>query len=89
MMFDNLKTKLAERKTRLVMLATTLMGLVASVTAVNGPLYNATEPIITAVTTLFDPILSLVVAIFPILLVLAVVGLIVGILDGVLSRIKL
>ncbi len=75
------------RMKRLHVLAVLMTGLAGVASA--APLNGTIGPIINEVVLLFGPITDLVVAAVPVLLVLAVIGFLLGIFDGVLSRIKI
>jgi len=51
---------------------------------------NATiGPILTSVTDLFPTILDLVLAVIPVIIAMSVIGFVLGIFEGVLSKIKM
>ena len=62
-------------------------GLVASVSAA-GEFDSVTE-IIADVTLMFPALVAVVIAIVPILIILAIVGFVTGLFDGILGRIRL
>ena len=62
-------------------------GLVASVSAA-GEFDSVTE-IIADVTLMFPALVAIIIAIVPILLILAIVGFLTGLFDGILGRIRL
>lgn len=79
---------LKESKYRIVGLAATGMGLVASASAaidINGTI----GPILDSMIELIPTIISLIVAIVPAVLVMAVVGFIVAFFDKILGMLKL
>jgi len=54
-----------------------------------GSLADNVTPIIDDVVALFPSILNLVVAVVPVIISLSVIGFILGIFDGIISKIKL
>lgn len=78
---------LANSKVKIVGLAATGMGLVASVSA--GNITDGISPVITDVTELLPLMLALVIAALPIIVALAVIGFLLGMFDGILGKIKL
>jgi len=87
MMFTKLKEKLSEMKYRLAMISVMVTGLVASVSAV--PLNGSINPILVDAAALFPYLVDLVVSVVPLLLIMAVVGLIVGLFGIIVSKIKI
>jgi H+/Cl- antiporter ClcA len=87
MMFTKLKEKLSEMKYRLAMISVMVTGLVASVSAV--PLNGSINPILVDAAALFPYLVDLIVSVVPLLLIMAVVGLIVGLFGIIVSKIKI
>ncbi len=54
-----------------------------------APLNGTIGPIINEVALLFEPIMNLVIATVPPIIVLAVVGFLLGMFDGILARIRI
>jgi len=86
-MYAKLKEKFSEAKYRLAMISVMLVGLVASVSAV--PLNGSINPILTDAAALFPYLVDLIVAVVPLLLIMAVVGLITGLFYIIISKIKI
>jgi hypothetical protein len=86
-MFAQLKEKVDQVKYRLAMYSVFLMGLVASVSAI--PLNMSINPILTDAAALFPYLVDLIVAVVPLLLIMAVVGLIIGLFSIILSKIRI
>ena len=81
------KKSVSAWKVRAIGLLAMGSGLVASVSAVAinlTPVINIIED----VTLLFAPLVAVVIAAVPIMIVLAIVGFILGLFDSILSKIK-
>jgi hypothetical protein len=77
--------RLAQRKVQIMGLAGSVF-LVASASAL--PLNMSVNEILVAVQGIFPSIVDLVVGILPLMVVLAVIGMIVGIIDAVLAKVR-
>lgn len=85
---ERFRDSLKSSKVKIVALAATSMGLVASASAaidINGTI----GPILDSMIALIPTIISLIVAIVPAILVMAVVGFIVAFFDKILGLMKL
>jgi hypothetical protein len=81
------KPKFARARVLLMTAAATGAGLVSTVSA--GNITDGISPVITDVTELLPLMLNLVIAALPIIVALAVIGFLLGLFDGILSKIKL
>ena len=86
MSVEQLKSKLVLAKYRLAVLAATMVGLVASVSA--GALNTSISDLLYEVTTLFPSLVDLVIAAIPVIVVIALAAFIVGFLDGIIKKLK-
>jgi len=86
-MFAELKEKISEMKYRLAVYSAGIMALVFHVSAV--PLNGSINPILQDAAGLFPYLVDLIVSVVPLLLIMAVVGLITGLFTIIVSKIKL
>ena len=63
--------------------ATPLVGMASAAT-----LNESISPILNSVTELFTPLLNMVVAAVPLIIAIAIIGFILGILDSILSKLR-
>jgi len=84
------KPTLAERihTHRLTITATAVSALTVG-TASAGDMFDALSPIIDDVVLILPSIVDLVIAVVPVLIVLALVGFILGLFDGIIGKIKM
>ena len=88
--FEDLKTKaigyLGTAKVKLAIASVSALGLVQYASAdLNSSIY----PIIDSVTLLFVPLLALIIAAVPLIIAIAIIGFILGILQGILKMLKI
>ena len=84
---DTVKEKAKSVKVRLALASVSLMGLVSMASA--ATLNESVGPILDSVVSLFVPLLALIIAAVPLIIALAIIGFILGILDGVLKMLKI
>jgi hypothetical protein len=80
------KAELSSYRVRVLTGSGLLMLLVHAASA--GALNTSISDILIAVSTIFQPLVNLIIAVVPVIIVLAVVSLIGGILSGVLGKMK-
>jgi hypothetical protein len=83
------REKLAEHKVKIVGLGVTALGLVSSVSAAAFDINGTVGPILDGVALLFIPILNLIMAYVPVVIVLAIITFVLGILSGILASFKI
>jgi len=83
-MFEKVKEKVSENRTRLTMLAVTLMGMVASVSAVD---FTAITTLVNEIVLIMPYIVAMVIAAIPIIVVIALAAFIIGFLDSIVKKI--
>ena len=85
---DTVKEKMAMNKMRILAITTvSLMTLVQYAQA--ATLNESISPILTSVTELFVPLLSLILAAVPLIVALAVIGFVLGIMSNILGMLKI
>jgi hypothetical protein len=83
-MFEKLKEKASENKARMLMVAVTLMGMVASVSAID---FSAITDLIDEIVLIMPSMIAMVVAAIPIIVVIALAAFIIGFLDSIVRKI--
>jgi len=83
-MFEKVKEKVSENKTRITMLVVTLMGMVASVSAVD---FTAITTLVNEIVLIMPYIVAMVIAAIPIIVVIALAAFIIGFLDSIVKKI--
>jgi len=85
---DTVKEKMAMNKMRILAITTvSLMTLVQYAQA--ATLNESISPILTSVTELFVPLLSLILAAVPLIVALAVIGFVLGIMANILGMLRI
>ena len=85
---DTVKEKMAMNKMRILAITTvSLMTLVQYAQA--ATLNESISPILTSVTELFVPLLSLILAAVPLIVALAVIGFVLGIMSNILGMLRI
>jgi hypothetical protein len=67
--------------------AVALMGMVGMVSA--GELNDSVSPILADVASLFTPLLTLILAVIPLVIATAVIGFVLGIFESIIHKIKM
>jgi len=85
---DTVKEKMAMNKMRILAITTvSLMTLVQYAQA--ATLNESISPILTSVTELFVPLLTLILAAVPLIVALAVIGFVLGIMSNILGMLRI
>ena len=85
---DKVKEKVTAAKMRI--LAVTAVSLVTLVQYASAATLNESiGPILTSVAELFIPLLALIIAAVPLIIAIAVIGFILGILNGILKTLNI
>lgn len=87
---EKLRERIAEKKARvLAFMSVSLLFLVSNASAAAFDINGTIGPIIDGVALLFTPLLNLVLAYLPVVIVIAIIGFVLGILSNIMGSMKM